>query len=196
MTGEILLQADNISKTLRRPEGRGRRVVRAARRHRHHAGRAERRRQDDAVQPDDRTPRAGSGRRSRCSASRILGLPHWRIARLGIGRTFQDLKLFSHMTVLENVLDGDGVAAPGSGRPADAPRRPRASARVERALDGDAAAAPPRHARGRSRLCGAQVPLDRAHHGVRRAAVAARRAGLRPRSQLLRSLPDACCATR
>jgi branched-chain amino acid transport system ATP-binding protein len=34
----------------------------------------------------------------------IRGLPHWRIARHGIGRTFQDLKLFDHMSVLENVL--------------------------------------------------------------------------------------------
>jgi ABC-type branched-subunit amino acid transport system ATPase component len=34
----------------------------------------------------------------------IRGLPHWRIAREGIGRTFQDLKLFDHMSVLDNVL--------------------------------------------------------------------------------------------
>lgn len=36
----------------------------------------------------------------------IQGRPPYRIARYGISRTFQNIKLFSHMSVLENVMIG------------------------------------------------------------------------------------------
>jgi branched-chain amino acid transport system ATP-binding protein len=35
--------------------------------------------------------------------NRVTGLPSWRMAELGIGRTFQNIRLFGDLTVLENV---------------------------------------------------------------------------------------------
>ncbi|HRZ26912.1 MAG TPA: ABC transporter ATP-binding protein [Spirochaetota bacterium] len=42
----------------------------------------------------------------RIRGAAIQNLPPFRIARHGVSRTFQNIKLFSHMTVLENVMVG------------------------------------------------------------------------------------------
>lgn len=42
----------------------------------------------------------------RIDGKNIYNLPPYRIARNGISRTFQNIKLFSHLTVLENVMIG------------------------------------------------------------------------------------------
>jgi branched-chain amino acid transport system ATP-binding protein len=46
--------------------------------------------------------------RATFKSNHLLGLPPWRIAQLGIARTFQNLRLFRKLTVQENVLLGIG----------------------------------------------------------------------------------------
>jgi branched-chain amino acid transport system ATP-binding protein/branched-chain amino acid transport system permease protein len=61
----------------------------------------------------------------------IMGLKPWQVARLGVARSFQDLRLFTHMTVRENVLAATETSAwfwqPGGAR-ARAAREERAAA--------------------------------------------------------------------
>ncbi|MFQ3667029.1 MAG: ABC transporter ATP-binding protein [Sphingomonadaceae bacterium] len=47
-----------------------------------------------------------SGGEVRFAGERISGLKPWRICRLGIGRTFQNLRVFPNMTVFDNVSVG------------------------------------------------------------------------------------------
>ena len=47
----------------------------------------------------------------------VTNWPEWQIARLGTGRTFQNIKLFTKLTVLDNVLLASAV--PTFGRPFD-----------------------------------------------------------------------------
>src|SRR5688572_23146631 len=68
----------------------------------------------------------------------ILARPAHRMAEIGIGRTFQNVALFNHLTVLENVLIG-AHSRGRSGIIGDALAVPRSRAE-ERALHADALA--------------------------------------------------------
>jgi ABC-type branched-subunit amino acid transport system ATPase component len=70
----------------------------------------------------------------RWQGSSLLALPPWKIARMGIARTFQDLRLFDHMSVADNVLTVMEPAAwlwQGGGRRAKAERRERTARILE-----------------------------------------------------------------
>ncbi len=78
-----------------------------------------------------------SGGRVRFNGRDITALPSWRIARLGIARTFQLLRLFKSLSVLENVTlplqprmaSGQAASAFGSRRAAEEDRAAAAKGR-------------------------------------------------------------------
>ena len=71
---------------------------------RHH--RAERLGQDDLLQPHHRPRRSPTAARCCSLGEDVTGLPPHVIVERGIARTFQNLRLFANMTLLENVLVG------------------------------------------------------------------------------------------
>lgn len=56
----------------------------------------------------------------RFKGKNIIGLKPYQICRFGVGRTFQSVKVFSNMTVLENVLLGSLMGIPKGTHIADA----------------------------------------------------------------------------
>jgi branched-chain amino acid transport system ATP-binding protein len=64
----------------------------------------------------------------------ILARPAHRIAEIGIGRTFQNVALFDHLTVLDNVLIGAHARGQG-GIVADALKTPRSRSQERRLRD-------------------------------------------------------------
>lgn len=67
---------------------------------------------------------------------RIDGFPPWRVARLGIGRLFQDVRLFSQLSVLDNIETG--LAPSSSEDLITTIVRPGRSIRARRSIRADA----------------------------------------------------------
>ena len=169
-----------LHRRVRRPEGGlepfACRSARAPRR----LDRPERRRQDDRVQPDHRRstrrPRARSSSTGRTSAGRR---PAQVEPRCGIARTFQNIRLFANLTVLDNVLHRAATQRSTAGLVAATLRTP-----AHRAAESE---------RARARRCALldELGLEHARRrawrqaAVRRAAPARDRPRARHRPRLL-----------
>jgi branched-chain amino acid transport system ATP-binding protein len=107
----------------------------------------------------------------------VSGLPDWRRARLGMGRTFQTSRVFSEMSVLENLV----VAAEARLRNARQRIGPRFGVRPGPAARADAAAV--MEETGLANLAGQMA--DALAHGDRKRLELAMAITLRPRLLLL-----------
>ena len=91
---------------LRRPDRAEQGRPHGAGRQRGRGDRAERLRQVDAVQRHHRRWCEADEGSIRFHGEEIIGLPPHEILEKGIARTFQNLRLFANLTVMENVLIG------------------------------------------------------------------------------------------
>ena len=131
-----------LIEDIRRREGRAGRVsFSIKRRHDPFGDRAERRRQDDAVQPDHRRLHADARARSSSTGDNVAGISPDELARRGMSRTFQNLQVCMNMSAIDNVMVGAHLrlnqsavrrhAAPACLRRADAACRDEAAQLME-----------------------------------------------------------------
>ena len=91
-------------QVLRRDPGRAQHHVRRVRRRERRPGRAQRRRQDDALQLRLRAAAARDTGTSSSTGTPLAGLPTYKRARLGIGRTYQRVEVFTDMSVRDHLM--------------------------------------------------------------------------------------------
>ena len=103
---DLLLETPGAAQGVRRPRRRQRRRLRDPARLDRQPDRPERRRQDDVLQHAHRRLQADRAAASSSTAPTSTGKPPHVATERGIGRTFQNIRLFKEMTALENVLVG------------------------------------------------------------------------------------------